>query len=422
MRKRFKVGVLTTVLAFATALAGCGGGNTGGNGTAPDGGNAGDGGTASAQVAEVKIGSIHPISGSSALEGQQMQNAIQMAIDEVNEAGGIQSLGGAKVTLISGDHEMKAEKGVSEVQRMIREGAVGILGAYSSGVTLTASQEAEKQKTPFIVTIGSVDDITDRGFKYTFRLQPKASMMAQDFIDQFQLLNEKAGGGLKTAVISYEDSVFGTSIATYIKEHAAEGNLEILDALPHPAAAADLTSDVNKMKSLNPDVVIPITYLADGKLLFQTMKSSNFEPKVIVGVANGAISNASFIAEETDLNELMLDVNYSINPFSEKAKAVKETYKQKYGMDMGPNAAYSYEAAKVLIDAVERAGSTDKEKIRQALAETNYTDHILPQDAIVFDETGQNKNAKAVMSQIFDGGASIVLPQEFKQLDVIVNP
>ena len=378
-------------------------------------------GNGAAEVSVIKIGSLHPISGSSALEGQQMNDAVMMAVEEVNGAGGIKSLGGAKVEVVVGDHEMKAEKGVSEVQRMVREGVVGVLGSYSSGVTLSATQECERQKIPFVTTISAVDSVTERGFKYTFRLQPPASVMADNFLKFYPALNEAFGGELKTAVIAHEQSVFGSSIAAYLEEHAAEAGLEILEVMPHSAGAAELTSDVNKIKSLNPDMVIPITYLGDGKLLFQTMKSSNFAPKAIVGVANGAISNASFISGETELNQYLMDVNYTINPKSALADKVKADYLAATGKEMGPNAAYSYEATKVLLQAVEAAGTTDTTAIMEALRKTSYTDHILPQEAVVFGEDGQNKNAAAVMSQIIDGKSLVVFPEEFKQTDIIVQ-
>lgn len=408
MKKRSAL-VLAGLLAIGTALAGCSGSQSSG---AADAGQ---------PVKEIKIGQIHPLSGAMAVEGQQMRDAVQLAVDEVNEKGGIKSLGGAKVTLIDGDHEGKPEKGVSEVQRLIREGAVGILGTYTSGVTLSATQEAERQKTPFVVTIAAVDDVTERGFKYTFRIQPPASMMAQNFLDLFKSLNEKTGAGYQTAAIAHEDSVFGSSIADYINKNARQAGLQILANIPYSAKAADLTAEVNKIKSVNPDVVIPITYLNDGRLLFQAMKDANFKPKATIGVANGAISNAKFIAEDTALNQYMLDVNYTINPNSEKAKQVKEAYKAKFGSELGPNAAYSYEATKVLLDAIERAGSTDKAKIRDALTQTNYTDHILPQDAIIFDEKGQNKNAQAVMNQIVDGKSEVVFPEKYKQAEPVLG-
>lgn len=407
-----KLGLTLLAFLLAIGVTACNSGSTG------DSGNEGASGSQGA-VKEVKIGSLHPLSGALAIDGQQMENAVKMAVDEVNEAGGIQSLGGAKVVLISGDSENKPEKGVSEVQRMSREGVVGIVGTYTSAVTLAATQEAEKQKIPFVVDITVSNEVTERGFKYTFRIQPNAKLMSENFLSYFKELNESTGNQLKTAVIVHEDSVFGSGIASYILQNADKAGLEILDVLSHPASTLDLTSDITRIKSLNPDVIIATTYLSDGDLFVKNLYNSGFWPKVLIGVANGAFSNAKFITENIEINHHIMDVNYTINPKSELAQEVKKRYKELYGEEMSPNAAYSYTAVKVLLDAIERAGSTDREQIRNALAETNYTDHILPQGPIVFDETGQNINAQAVLSQIFDGQSFVVYPDEYKQVDAV---
>ena len=191
-----------------------------------------------------------------------------------------------------------------------------------------------------------------------------------------------------------------------------------MKSIPHSAGTAELTTDVNKIKSLNPDLLVPITYVSDGTLLLQTMQSSNYKPKAIVGIANGCFSNDKFITERSDLNRYIMDVNYTINPKSELADKVKAKYAERTGKGMDPAGAYSYEATKVLLMAVEKAGSLDPQVIRDALAETNYTGHILPQGPIVFNEKGQNANASAVMSQIADGKSLVVFPEEFKQTDI----
>jgi len=410
--KKFAVAALA--MSLVIGLTACGSASNGSNSSNDQNNN-----QTNNTVAEVKIGSIHPLSGSLAIDGTQMENAVKMAVEEINEAGGIKSLGGAKVTLISGDSENKPEKGVSEVQRMAREGVVGIVGTYSSAVTMTATQEAEKQKIPFVVDIAVTDEITQRGFKYTFRIQPNATLMSQNFIKYFAELNEKTGNQLKTAVIVHEDSVFGSGIAKSLEQNAAQAGLEILEVMGHPSSTLDLTSDITKIKSLNPDVLIATTYLSDGELLVNGLNSAGFWPKALIGVANGAFSNAKFITDNVNINQHIMDVNYTINPRSDLAKEIKQKYKQLYGMDMGPNAAYAYTAVKVLIDAIERAGSTDTQKIRDALAETNYTDHILPQGPIVFDETGQNVNAQAVLTQIMDGQSLVVYPEEYQEVQPI---
>lgn len=367
----------------------------------------------------VKIGSIHPLTGALAMEGQEMRDAIQMAVDEVNEAGGIRSLGGAKVELVAADHEGKPEKGVSEVQRLVREGVIGIVGPYMSGVALAATQEAERQRIPFVIDIASADNITERGFRYTFRIQPPASSMAENFLKYFKELNGSLDKPLTTAVIVYEDSIFGSSIAKVIGDRAGEVGLKVLGKIAHPANTADLSSDVNKIKSLKPDVVIATTYLSDGTLLVKGMKQAGYQPKAIIGVANGAFSNAKFIKEEIEINQYILDVNYTINPKSERIAKIKELYRKKYNKNLSPNAAYAYEAAKVLLNAIEKAGSTDRTKIRDAIAKTYYKDHILPQGPIVFDDKGQNKNAQAVVNQIVEGKSVVVFPNEYKERDPV---
>jgi branched-chain amino acid transport system substrate-binding protein len=399
--------ILFLSIALVLFLAGCSGGSSKTSGSGGD------------KADVIKIGALHPLSGGLANEGQEMRDAARLAIEEVNEAGGIKSLDGAKLELVEADHEGAPEKGVSELQRLDREGVVGIIGAYSSGVTLPATQEAEKARIPFVVDIATVNEVTERGFKYTFRIQPPASVMAANFLKYFDTLNESVDTPLKTAVLVHEDSVFGTSIADLIEKDAKKHGLEILSNMPHAASTADLSSTVNKINSLKPDVVISTTYMRDGILLVSGLKESNYQPKAMIGVANGAYSNAKFITEDTALNQYIMDVNYSINPQSELATSVKEKYQEKFNKHMGPNAAYSYTATKVLIDAIERAGSTERAEIQKALVKTNLKEHILPQGPIVFDKKGQNSNAQAVLNQIIDGESKVVYPKEYKNADAV---
>lgn len=367
----------------------------------------------------IRIGSLHPLTGAQASEGQEMRDAVQLAIDEVNENGGIESLGGVKVELVEGDSENNPEKGISEIQQMDSAGVVGVVGPYTTAVALAATQEAERVGLPFIVDVGSADEITERGFDYTFRIQPPASSFPEAFLKYIPELNEENGVELTTVINAHEDSDFGTGMANVLKEKAVDAGIEVLDTLSHPFDTADLSSDVNRIKSENPDIVSSTTYLNDGQLLIETMIGSGVEPKAIVGMASGAFSNAKFIREETDINQYLMDVNYAMNPNSDLTEEVQEKYEEKYDKGLGPNAAISYTATKVLLDAIERAGSTDREEIRLAISETNLKDHILAQEEIKFDETGQNINAQAVVNQIIDGESFVVMPEEYKAKDPV---
>lgn len=420
MKKLFFLTLVLTII-----LTGCGGNNSSsGSNTGSSDSKSGDAKSAPEQssapkVSEVKIAGLYPLSGGLASEGQDMANAVQMAVDEVNAAGGIKSLGGAKVVLEKADSEGKPQKGVSEVQRLDRDGVVGILGTYTSGVALPATQEAEKAKIPFVIDIAVVNEITERGFKYTFRIQPPAKIMANNFLNYFDMLNENSSVKLSTAVLAHEDSVFGSSIANLIKENAEKHGIKILEDIPYPASTPDMSSVINKVKSLNPDMVVTTSYLRDGTMLIKGLHDANVKPKAIFGVANGAFSNAQFITEQKDINPYIMDVNYTINPKSELAKQVKDKYKSQFQKELSANAAYSYTAAQVLMDAIERAGSTDRDKIRDALTQTDFEKHILPQWPIKFDATGQNVNAQAVLNQISNGQSQVVFPADYKTADPV---
>jgi len=370
----------------------------------------------------VKIGTLHPLSGGQALEGQEMRDAIRLAVQEKNGNGGIESLNGMKIELIESDHEGLPEKGITEVQKLDRQNVVGIIGAYSSNVALTATQEAERAKVPFLVDIGTVNEITERGFEYTFRIQPPASSMGENFLSYMEYLNGITDDPLKTAVIVHEDSVFGSSIANLIEKKAETIGIDVLSTLPHVSTTADMSSTINRIVSQKPDIVIMTTYLNDGTLLTEGINDSRYIPRAIIGVANGAFSNDQFIKEHADINHHIMDVNYSVNPQAELTNEVREKFEKEFNKNLSPNAAYSYTVAKVLIDAIERAGSTDHVEIQKALRKTKYEDHILPQGAIEFDKKGQNINARAVLSQIFDGKTKVVYPEKYAEEEPVFPP
>lgn len=421
-----RLGLLLFAILFALVLAACGGdsddnfrdSDSSDNQSSQDNGSSDDS-SDSGDVEVIKIGTLHPLTGPQASEGQEMRDAIQLAIDEINENGGIKSLGGAKVELVASDSENNPEKGISEVQTMDSAGVVGIIGPYTTAVALAATQEAERIGVPFIVDVGSADAITERGFKYTFRIQPNASKFPEAFLKYVPMLNEENGVELTTVINAHEDSDFGTGMANVLKENAATAGIDVIDTLPHSYDTADLSTDVNKIKAQNPDIVSATTYLNDGQLLVETLIGADVKPKAIIGMASGAFSNAKFIREQTSINQYIMDINYAMNPNSELTAEIKAKYEEKYNKGLGPNAAISYTAAIVLLDAIERAGSTDRDAIRDAIAETKLSDHILAQDEIVFDETGQNANAQPVVNQIIDGQSYVVMPEPYKERDAV---
>jgi branched-chain amino acid transport system substrate-binding protein len=135
----------------------------------------------------------------------------------------------------------------------------------------------------------------------------------------------------------------------------------------------------------------------------------------LVGLANAAYSNPKFIADNRELTDQLFDGNYWHNPQSARARAVFAAYEKRFNATLTSHGVQAYSVIGVLRDALERARSTDRDALREALAKTNLADHILPQDAIKFDETGENVNATPALLQVQGGKPVVVGPARFAE-------
>jgi len=236
---------LVALLALSTAagLVACGGDDTGGGGGS-----------------EIKIGTLYPVSGDLAKLGDQCMSGIKLAVEEINAAGGIKSMDGAKLTLVEADSQGKPDVAISEVERLCQQDQVSaILGTYQSSVALPATQAAERQQTTMLITTAVADDVTDKGYKYIFRICPKASWYAKDQIDFCQALPELGGPTIETVALLHEDTDFGQSTSKGQIQYAEEAGLDVVANIAYPASSAVLTTQVSKIKAANPDIVLTTT-------------------------------------------------------------------------------------------------------------------------------------------------------------------
>jgi branched-chain amino acid transport system substrate-binding protein len=363
---------------------------------------------------DVPVGILLPLSGSVAPIGINNRRGHELAIEEINANGGIKSLGGAKLVMIDGDTQGKPEVGMSEAEKLSQRDVVAIFGAYQSGVTFPSTQVTEKLGVPFIDPVAIADKITEgRGFKYIFKIAPKASWYARDQIGFLKGVGEATGHPVKKIVLMHEDTLFGQSTAAGQKASAADLGIEILDEISYPKDTPDVTSTIARIKDLNPDAIVLVSYISDAVLITKTMKELGVDIP-IVGTSAGHIDPA-YVAN------LGKDANYTFtvgewNPDISKPgiEEINQRFTEKFGIPMNGHAAETYMATKVLADALERAGSTDREAVRAAIAKTKIcgADNILPYDCIEFDESGQSPQGQLVILQILDGVYKTVWPPE----------
>lgn len=368
-----------------------------------------------AQTREVKVGYLLPVTGPLAYEAGLALNGLTLAVDEINASGGIKSLGGAKITMMPGDTQNKVELGNSEASRLIDQGAVAIIGTFSSLVAFSVRQVTEKNKTPFLLLACVADNLTEGGLKYTFRMQPNGKGMATLTVNNMFEMAKNANVPVKRVAMMHEDGNFGTTMGNHVEAFSKTMGYELVQRIPYNLRSPDLTSELAKVKAARPDLLIISGYYGDSKIIAETAAKLRIGVSALVGLANAAYSNPKFIAENRELTEHLFDGNYWYNPQSARAKAVFEAYQKKYGSTMANHGVQGYQVTFVLKDAIERAASTDRDKIRDAIAKTNLSDQILTQDAIRFDDSGEGINATPALIQVQNGKPVVVGPARFAE-------
>lgn len=363
----------------------------------------------------IKIGSIHPLTGSMAYEGQALVNAQKIAIDKINAEGGIN---GKMLQLKTVDSLGTAGGSATAAQKLINMNVCALTGTYTSGSAQVVSRTAEKFGVPYVVTVAASETLLTNGYKYSFRVQPSTTVFSSNFIEYLPSIKTD---DMKTVAIIYEDSNYGTGIAEYIKSRIDETGLEIVGMLPYSSKASTLSAEVTKLVSLNPDILIPVGYYSDQNMLAKELIDRNITFPAIIGVANGAFSDAKFTNTYGTAADGFFDINYRYNPNSEETDYLLSEYRERYGEEIPVCAIYGYESIMVIADALKRAGTTDHEALRDALAETNMTDHLLPQGEIIFDEAGENINSAGVLIQIQNGKQVIVFPKEYAEGEIILK-
>jgi branched-chain amino acid transport system substrate-binding protein len=365
--------------------------------------------TENADNGTIKIGSIHPLTGGMAYEGQALVNSQRIAIDKINAEGGIN---GRMLELVVLDSLGTTGGSANAARKLANKGVIALTGTYTSGSSQVVSRAAEKSKIPFVVTVASSSTLLTNGYKYSFRIQPSVTKFSQSFIEYFKAIKTD---DMQTVAFIYEDSNYGTGIAEYINEHIEETGLTTVGMIPYSSSTTTLSSEVTRLVALNPDILIPVGYYYDQSLLVKEITERNIKFKYIIGVANGAFSDAKFLAYYGDVAEGYFDINYRYNPNSPETQELLSTYREVYGEDIPVAAIYGYQSIMVIVDALKRCDEISPEGLRIALTQTNMPEHVLPQKEIIFDETGENINSAGVLIQIQDGEHVIIYPEEYAE-------
>lgn len=426
-----KWSAILLALALFVSCAACGGTpdkqvNDGAQGSAAGSQTGGD---TSADV--VKIGVLLPLSGATASAGAYQLEGMQMVVDYVNENGGIKSMGGATIQLVVSDTAGEVENGITEIERLITvENVSALCGPYNSTVAASTAPIAIQYGVPYVITNAIADNIMQNGAnKYVYR----SNYGAADMSPFRQLVAEYLGsltsaGKLNKIAIVYDAGDWGTSENESFKAVADTLGIEVAVSEAITTNSSDLSSIVNKIKSSGAEVVFAGIFLNDAILFAKTMREYNCTAQ-IVGSGAG-FSEAKWLEAMGDAaNGIMgtSDFNPSFGTKNDESAALYETYLAEHdGETMPLETSNGFCGMGTLVEALEAAGSADREAIADAMYNLDLDPDSLPLwysmfDGINFNTEGDeldryNQNAEVgetagqILKQVIDGKWELVWP------------
>jgi len=372
---------------------------------------------AGAQAKTVKVGVLHPVTGALAYSGQQCRMGALMAIEDINKAGGIKSLGGAKIEAMLGDAQSSPQAGTAEIEKMNEAGVCAVVGAFASAICLATTQAAAKYNLPHVVDVGVADQIVERGLKNTFRFGPGYKKCAEVAVANLHVLNTAAGKPARTVMIIHEESLFGTGTANLLSKELPGYGYDVKEVIKHANPTRDFNNIALRIKQVNPDIVIPANYYNEYALLVRTLQQQKISPKAIYSVLGGAASSYKFVKEFPEAANGIIDCNHWFNPRDKRSLELKKRVEAQ-GQFFSYEVFMTYTAMSLLADAIERAKSTDRAAIIDALNKSTFSNHIMPYGATQF-VNGQNMGAQPLMTQVVKGDIKVIVPRDYREVEPI---
>ena len=394
------------------------------------------GGSVARAADDVVIGALYPMTGPNAQVGNDAKAAMETAVDIINgnlnvpmllgKGGGLDKLGGAKVRLIFADHQGDPQKARAEAERLItQEHVVALIGSYQSATAATISQVSDRYEVPYMSADNSSPSLNQRGLKWFFRTSPHDVMFTQAMFDFFRDIGAKTGRKVKSVALFHEDTIFGTDSSNAQKQMAEAAGIKVAADIRYRGNSPSLSAEVQQIKAADADVIMPSSYTSDAILLMRGVHDVGYAPKAIMAQSAGFAEQAFIDATGPLAEGVMSRSAFALDAAKARPAipAVNALYKARNNKDLNDNTGREITALIVLADAINRAGSPDEDKIREALIATNIPGDqtIMPWNGIKFDSTGQNVGATPVIQQIKGGAYHTIYPFDVAAEDAVWN-
>ena len=375
-------------------------------------------GPAWSQPKEVRVAMIAPMSGPWARQGELMKKGADMAIEDINRAGGIKALGGAHMSLLVIDAGDTAEKAKNAAQRLVAQetDVVGATGSWLSSFTLAVTEVTERAELP-LLTLSYSDVITARGFKYVFQTSPTGGAQANGALPALlELAKSATGKPLKTVGIVMDNTAAPVSFVKPMREGGFDKlQLKLVVDETFTPPLADATSLVQKVRNARPDVLLLLpTSVPDDKLVLEKLSEMGLGRARVPVVSNGAHIGAPEMLKLVG-KELMEGVMTVVANWGAKGqeKLIAEFKKRTGEPWMTQDSISTYGDMWIFKDALEKAKAADRKKVAEAIRAMDTTGgpaHYFPGGRLKFEENGRRAGAALLIVQWQNGEPKVVYP------------
>ena len=379
-----------------------------------------------AQPRTIKVGMVEPLTGPMADVGQDSRLGAQMAVEAINAAGGIKSLGGARIELMVADSQTKVDAARAEAERLINAGAQLMTGAFHSAHVATIAPLAQQRRIPYIIDITAADQPTaniaksvrdgQQKVQYVYRIFPGSATFGRNAVRFMTDIFKEAGVSPKRVVVLYSNDLFGkTQTESFLAaQKAANPGFDVVEVIPYPENAADLSTEVSRAKAAKPDIIAPVTRPATAILLLEELAKQRVELMGIMSPGAPGLYETRQIQQLKELIEYVMDATVYANYRKPETQRVAAEYaKRSGGRNFDASGSYSYDAIQVIGDVLERAASTEPDAVVAAIKRTNFAGGLsVSSGPIIFNETGDNPNASTAMLQILGQKPRVVWPKD----------
>ena len=369
-----------------------------------------------AQSNEVILSALIALTGPNAAWGQRTWRGFQLACDIANERGGIKSMGGAKIKYIVADTESKPELAPAQAERLIREGAIAMIGTNQSPASIVATQVTERAGIPFVSSTDADPLLTGRGFKNVFRTMATVDRYVDDLLASIRAAANAAGDNPTKLAILSENTITGQSSVKYAQELAPKHGFEVVEAANYDATRTqNFTPYVAKYKGQGVEVLIGHNRPNDAILITRSMSELSYAPKAYGGIIGGHVSAEYITTLGAAAENVLIAGAWSPDLAIEGLAEITERYEKQYNEPADSTVSGGVISLAVLWGALEAAGEADSAKLREALSSLDMSagENLLIQPGgVKFDERGENARAAGIVLQIRDGKQVTVYPDD----------